>query len=524
MDKPEFVSWKQSEESSLLWIQGSAGQGKTILAKFLLGHLETTIAKAKGTLIIYYFFYEQDASLRNIGSALRALIRQLLTARDVETFGAISEKVDFDDSQIDEVGLWDVLERLLTAPMLNEVFCVVDALDELPDTKLREELIVFFRKLTAASRTKPSLSVLKTLVVSRPTIDIGNQLGQSPIIGLKANPHDLQAFIHHELAFLHDQRDDEQHATAVKMLIDRSGQTFLWISLVVRRLKAAGVLTAAEIKTIISESPSELSEFYDGIVTDIMQRDGDIPKKLLLWTVYWQRPLTLAELGEAISVQHDSISIESTLEHRLLLGKNKNNLSGAIGVIVNISDGNEVHLAHQSVREFLVNSGHLASAEFCRGLRPSLYLAKVCMLFLCFPDSETELTNDGRMGFLRYAAWNWHRHIDGDQDGIGSLSGLIARVIEPKSQVLLRWARVTASRPVSKMLRGAGTSRWRPTLIGWANPRSLRPAAESTSNRWLMLQKRTRRATRSCSTSHSALMSSSPTTPSAKWSGNSTSS
>ncbi|KAK0712619.1 hypothetical protein B0T26DRAFT_677060 [Lasiosphaeria miniovina] len=426
LEKPEFASWKQSEASSLLWIQGSAGQGKTILAKFLLDHLETAFAKANGTTVIYFFFYEQDGSLRTIGSALRALIRQLLSARDVETFRTTSEKVDLDGSQI------------------NEVFCVIDGLDEFPDISQREDLIKFLRRLTASSGAKsPPSPILKTLMVSRPTVDLDRQLQKCTTIGLAANPHDLQAFVHHELAFLRDQRDDEQHTTAVDMLIGRSGQTFLWISLVVRRLKAAAMLTTAEIGVIISESPSQLGKFYDSIVTDIMQQDGNIPKKLLLWAVYWQRPLTLVELEEAISVQHESASIESTLEHRLPLRKNRNSLSGAIGVIVNISDDNQVHLAHQSVKEFLVSSSHLASAEFCRGLQPNLYLAKVCMLFLCFPDSEADPANDGRLGFLRYAAWNWHRHIESDPDsGIGSLGELIARVTAPRSQVLRRWARV----------------------------------------------------------------------------------
>ncbi|KAI0543359.1 hypothetical protein F4679DRAFT_590553 [Xylaria curta] len=145
LDKPEFVSWKSGEDPSLLWIPGSASQGKTIIAKFLLGHLESIIAKAKikCTIVIYFFFYEQDDAFRTIRAALQALICQLLCARDAETFAAISEKVELSGSEIDEVRLWDVLERLLTAPMLKRVFCVIDGLDEFPDHKLRKEFIAF---------------------------------------------------------------------------------------------------------------------------------------------------------------------------------------------------------------------------------------------------------------------------------------------------------------------------------------------------------------------------------------------
>lgn len=88
-----------------------------------------------------------------------------------------------------------------------------------------------------------------------------------------------------------------------------------------------------------------------------------------------------------------------------------------------------------------MKSSHLTNAEFCRSLRPNLY----CMLFICFPDSESDPKHEGRTGFLMYAAWNWHRHIENNLDGVsaGSLDELIACVAEPRSLALRRWARVT---------------------------------------------------------------------------------
>ncbi|KAI0543358.1 hypothetical protein F4679DRAFT_590552 [Xylaria curta] len=150
----------------------------------------------------------------------------------------------------------------------------------------------------------------------------------------------------------------------------------------------------------------------------------------------------MAEIN-AISVQHNSESIASISKYRLHLDKNKNRLAGAISVIVNISDDSKVHLTHQSAKEFLLNSYRLTDAEFCRGLEPNLYLAEVCMLFFLFPGSETDPTHEGHMGFLRYAAWNWYRHIEKELDGISRLDELICRVTEPKSLACLRRARVT---------------------------------------------------------------------------------
>lgn len=32
-----FVTWRSTDESAILWIKGSPGQGKTVLSEYLLG-------------------------------------------------------------------------------------------------------------------------------------------------------------------------------------------------------------------------------------------------------------------------------------------------------------------------------------------------------------------------------------------------------------------------------------------------------------------------------------------------------
>src|SRR5436190_3310560 len=87
--------WLSEERSSMLWVRGSPGQGKTVLSKFLLDHLEKRPALNGGNAkVIYFFFYHQDEYLRTASSALRSLIKQLLTAADL--FKHISEILDVD--------------------------------------------------------------------------------------------------------------------------------------------------------------------------------------------------------------------------------------------------------------------------------------------------------------------------------------------------------------------------------------------------------------------------------------------
>jgi hypothetical protein len=153
--------------------------------------------------------------------------------------------------------------------------------------------------------------------------------------------------------------------------------------------------------------------------------------------------LTLPELKEALAIQHDSDSAESIKKYMIPLTENK--VTSAAGVILEISDG-RVYLIHQSAKDFLLKSNQLATTEFCRGLRPSAYLAKLCMIYLCFRNFETgpcldpvRLDERNRQHpFLRYAARNWHHHI-GIEDDINNFSNTIGRLTEPGSPALLAW-------------------------------------------------------------------------------------
>lgn len=83
--QPELDTWLTSDASSLLWISGSPGQGKSVLCKHLLGLLE---AKAKdrewitaNPSVIYFFCSGQlDAQFKNATTILKTLIVQLLSS------------------------------------------------------------------------------------------------------------------------------------------------------------------------------------------------------------------------------------------------------------------------------------------------------------------------------------------------------------------------------------------------------------------------------------------------------------
>ncbi|KAL7918158.1 putative ankyrin repeat protein [Trichoderma austrokoningii] len=436
----QFLSWKDSHESSILWIRGSAGQGKTVLARFLLDHLEraTTDSGSKPT-VIYFFFYNQDQSLRTVDSALRSLIKQLIWHRRGLAFQAISEKFDIESPVIPEYVLWRVLDELLRAPIFGTIYYVFDALDECRDDSSTPRLPEFFLKLTKSSLiSKPTKVTIKALMISRPTVELSRMLEQHSSIHLKANPQDLEAFIRSQIEKIG--LSDELHGNAIKLLTIRAGQTFLWISIVLKKIKAVtSPLSEVDMEKIITQSPSDLTALYEDIMAQVMRSENVIQQKLLTWVVHGQQALTLPGLQEALSVQYDSISAESAKKHMVRLTE----YVVTSVAILEISFG-RVYLIHQSAKDFLLLSGHLAAAEFCRILRPSAYLGRICMVYLCFSEFKSGPCRDRaeldqrirQYPFLRYAARNWHRHIH------SGFANIIRQITEPKSTILQAWGEV----------------------------------------------------------------------------------
>jgi hypothetical protein len=434
-------AWLSEDRSSFLWVRGAPGQGKTFLSRFILDHLDDRIVKTQQQdSIIYFFFYDQDEQFQTIESFLRSLIKQLLTTTDVSRLPtAIFEP---DPSTESEEGLWEIFEEIIRAPIDRTVYCVLDALDESEDEKTRQRLIRRMKRLLQDRSSKGKFSpTMKLLITSRPIVDINIELGDT-YMELKARPEDLEIVIEGRVTELsHFPTDLKKNV--VEELIDRAGGTYLWISIVLKRLKTITLPLLAKIKKIIRESSTDLDELYSSIIEKIMNGDEE-EQKLLAWVVYGRRPLTLKELEAALATQMDPTSNASTEDYYTELTPNA--ITSAAGIILEIID-NKVHLIHQTAKDFLLKNHQLRAARFCSGHDLNVYLAKVCMTYLSFEDFETGPCGDREMLAVRkrqyplfhYAAHNWHVHIQsgGSIDGI---SNMICRLIEPGSTTLLSWA------------------------------------------------------------------------------------
>jgi ankyrin repeat protein len=436
LHKELVSSWISNEESSLIWIRGSPGQGKTVLSKFILDHLEELAKPHESVKVVYFFFSDRDERFRTVSSILRSLLKQFLTTSNL--FRYVSDIVETDSSTDSEDTLWEILEAIFHAPIFSKIYCIIDALDEC-DEGSREWLLSRIVRLAEASAQKQR-RVLKLFVTSRPVMDITRKLNSFLCVDLRANPGDLKLLVDSRVATLSNLGTELQEYAA-KSLLSGAEQTFLWVSIVLRQLSKISLPSVAEISRIIETSPTDLDELYRTIMDRIMKGNTN-QQKLLAWVVYGQRPLTLKELKAALATQIDCRNKASTEKYQITLSAKT--IAEDAGVILEITHG-KVHLIHQSAKDFLLKNGQLKSARFCNDKDPNIYLAKVCIAYLSFEDFETGpcrdeqalATRKEQYPLLHYAARNWHAHVP--RNHVNAVAHMLDRLIKPQSPILLSW-------------------------------------------------------------------------------------
>jgi Cdc6-like AAA superfamily ATPase len=77
-DLEKFRYWKLSSLSCSIWIRGSPGQGKSVLAKRIVTKLKTETSDKMTIGVLYFFCYNQHERFRSANAILRGLIVQLL--------------------------------------------------------------------------------------------------------------------------------------------------------------------------------------------------------------------------------------------------------------------------------------------------------------------------------------------------------------------------------------------------------------------------------------------------------------
>lgn len=336
--------------------------------------------------------------------------------------------------------LWNVFLATCDDPALQEIICVLDALDECREkSRLVARITEFYNDLMNGSRRKP---VLKFFVTSRPDFNIvrdfkalTDAMSEVRLRG-EEESEQISREIDLVIKFKVDQlekklslrKTDKEELLA--NLSKVSQRTYLWLYLTFNDIEQRLEITKEEIAVIAKTIPQDVDKAYTRILDKSPNKER--ARKLLNIVLAAMRPLTLQEMNVALAMGED-IKCYADLESYCWRSDSaENTIKNICGLFVTVVE-QKVYLIHQTAREFLLgensaNASHLLKTGSAQRWRKSFHvyqaqrvMARTCIYYLCMQGlpvhdaarlrSEEDI--EEAHAFLLYAATHWTQHLGG---------------------------------------------------------------------------------------------------------------
>ncbi|KAI9797819.1 MAG: hypothetical protein M1833_005322 [Piccolia ochrophora] len=350
-DQQEYLTWRHlgddTSSSSLLWIQGKPGCGKSVIAAQIVEDLQ----QEQDSTTAYAFCKKGDEDKNSLLALLRNLVFQLY---QIESQRGNFQRIVLLErmaaqtpiaTSIDQ--LWRILDKFLSTSI--RACFVIDGLDECNSTE-RERSDFLCRFVDTVRQSK---GAVKLLVISRLDEAEIAQSGDWTVVQITPLNClvDITRYVasrlqDSEMLSRHPQRDELQ-----KTLVERANGMILWSKLMIEELEAA----RWNVDGVLQHPPEGLY----GIYTEIFSRLESSAKKyrkvslILPMVLAAMRPLHVHEiaLGLAISEglrSHDDYDTMANPEQegkRILLDCNP--------LLILLPD-QTVELIHASLEEYLL--------------------------------------------------------------------------------------------------------------------------------------------------------------------------
>lgn len=454
-----YAKWHRGSTSSLLWLHGKVGAGKSTLVSIVIEDAMRRFEAGQSPPPVYFYCSRDPAEPQRSDPAaiLSSIVRQLSCAElGLPLLPPVIEKYEKKGQGFSSQGLQIEESRELITKLIEHypvTTIVIDALDECNPEK-REMLLDAIESLLQDS----SLGLLKVFLSSRDDQDIACTLREYPNLDLVSsrNSADIEAFVREETNRLVKKqrllRNSHAKEALKTLIIDQVSRgadgMFRWAGLQLELL--CTLKLDQDIKAKLGRIPPKLEQLYQEIYEKNLLKYASevgqsIIENIMKWLLCAQRPMKSSEFCTAV-VLNTAPAEELTKEHVLDLCHN----------FVVFDDSLDVfRFAHLSVREFLekqheyiAHSCHLLAAETC--LLQLIGLSN-CSAAKAFLQDHYTLELRGKAastaellgGFHTYAMVFWARHCQ--------LVGEEGRTINPRFERTFRFFLSDASDDLSPL-------------------------------------------------------------------------
>ena len=419
-----FLEWRDAPKSSLLWITGGPGSGKSTLSDFIANQLEVDTKPSHSTAVCRYSF-------SNRGSAPEAFLRRMIS----QSLNTIHELCGL---AIEHLGtkssgslrtwdsLWLFWTNVCEKVKGGKIFWIIDALDECTDTgKMKDFCCRVVALITTLNNTTASSLSCHILLTGRPGVCREIDPRPKSRITLEdeaAIDEDIKTLIDakvQELAASESLREAEVNELKYR-LHQGADRTFIWVALALEifendlRRKTYDQRSWAQS---LSKITSSLSGTYAKLWS---QLDYDSPSKtrdLLQLVLAGNGFFTVPELTILLTLNDQNKTIGDVEQEAVAHGQFVQKSHGSFLRIVTRPDGlQQMRLVHETAKEYLIQTMDcLITMEDCH-----LQLAKRCVKYLLLTGlddildqigSQTAEPNHQEHPLLKYAILNWAFHL-----------------------------------------------------------------------------------------------------------------
>lgn len=415
-DRDEYKNWVSRDDSSspnLLWINGPAGFGKTILCAHIAQHLSKVL-----TTPVAYFFFTSNQDTPYL--ALRSWIHQLADARE-DAFECVRQAREvYPTETASRRNVLDMFSAVVEA--VPGCTLIADGLDECSRLGTSDSPVARFLSDVIGAVSKHRV---RLLFVSRDEPEIRDALDDSAagFAEYKIAPDDVRSDTAAFSQFIVDKKlsnkSEDIRTTISGAMSDRCEGQFLWVRMQEQSLRKG--MSKKRLHEAVQNTPPGLDRLYDhnwSRIMDMPQFEKDRVFALLRWAAFATRRLTVYEITEAaLMTQFEELDPDEYPDE-MNDDYIRTEIVGLCSPLLEVKDM-IVHVPHFSVQQYL--GQHLPIPSWLiqnRQLQSSYemlhhtVIAKACLLYLRLPQTWKD-KSDYRARYMTlrfYAASKWGYH------------------------------------------------------------------------------------------------------------------
>ena len=439
-----YRAWAKADGPPILWLQGSAGMGKSTLCSAIIDDLQDR--KQLEVVTVFCFLEDAPGNPDSAAYILRTLVYRLWETRGPtvperilrSVLRTVESHTDQVHSEIFRRGLRDIFDALDSK---TQTTLVIDGFDR--DHWVRNTVM---DEIIRANIRRKNSKVLRCAISTRSGLDKAIPKGSISEVHLDSQnlaKHHLRNFALMQLKKtpLKSHLDRLSFELVAELLCSRAHGSFLWVILATETLFRKN--TPLIIPRDIDSLPSTLYEFYHMQLDAIPPSSIGTAQSVFSWLTAATRFLLFSELVEALGVsaepRHNSVCAV-TPEPKYQEQQSQSEIMQICAWLIEVTEEGFVKFKHPSVRRYLVRTNDRSPAR-----QPVLeaheYLARTCLVFLNkreriepslfhinSPSSEPE--REKRFSSLsNYAVANWSFHYRLAESHSKVLAGTLRRCI-----------------------------------------------------------------------------------------------